>query len=279
MCEVGVRLMALATLAVLAPAPAASAGERRTFQGITRQQQPVTIVVKGNGRIEKVRIAWTTRDCRRPRATYEGDTEVYGFDRLTRTRFAHREPVIRGDRRRRLLSFTTVTMRGRLVRGGRRVADRWVGTIRARTTIRRGGRVYDRCRLRTTRWRAGRHIATLRLESEPGDPVGGGRSSTASHRDSDVTEIASRPELLWVQFEGDDQSHWSAMLWLEDEPPRAEISGNGRSCALSTASEMRVRRARRDRRGRVRYIDATFVQWCSENPAALRGRITFRRGY
>jgi hypothetical protein len=39
---------------------------------------------------------------------------------------------------------------------------------------------------------------------------------TVSHREADVTEVGSRPALLWLDFDGDDERHRSALLWFDD---------------------------------------------------------------
>ena len=278
------RRLAAAGLAIagaLAITPA-SAAAQRTYEGMTRQGRPATVVVGGDGRLEKVRIAWRTRDCQRRHATLEHDTEVYDLDHSTRRRFVHREPLIRADRERRLVSFIVVRMQGRLVRGRRRVDDRWVGTIRAVATIRRHGRVYDRCRLRSTGWRAGRHAVAMHLDSEPGEPVGQGRSWDYSHRNADVTVAQFERDTL-IHFRGDDGLDWTAQLDFpsegEDFAPLALISGHGFGCAPGLGSRMHIARIRLDRRGTIRFLRATFTQRCNGHTETLHGRISFRRGY
>lgn len=260
------------------------------YQGITGQDHLVTIAVDERGVPYYAEVDWETRRCRNLRTRIRGIYETWnGRTDQTRPRVATRRRIsgvyrsggpLSGDR--------TFTSTARVT--GRRRGARWVGTVRGQVVFRRRGRVLEVCGMRTARWRAGRHRASLTLTGDPGDWVSQGHSYAADHRSHDVRAWSS-PGSLTIEWVGTDDGEPSFAASVRIARPRAgrtytsrdaaDVSGVASACGTPDAvGTLKVERVRLDRKGRVRFLVATYEQRCySDRPDAHRGRITFRRGW
>jgi hypothetical protein len=139
------RKLALAVgFAVVLAAP--TAADAKTWRGKTKQGRAVTVRTGADDLVNRVRVSWrapckkghyVSRTLFRPPLDVS-ETEVFKHSGTYRKRLPG------GYRARH-----TVFVRGRL--GAR---DRWTGTFRVRTRVRKDGRLVDSCRLRRVRWSA-----------------------------------------------------------------------------------------------------------------------------
>jgi hypothetical protein len=137
------RTLALAVaLVICAPAVA----DARTWRGETEQGRAVTVRTGDEGEVERVRVGWKAR-CRN--GSYTSNTFfVVPFDVSEPAEFedagTYWSRRLRGGYRARHRVFVRGTLAG----------DRWTGTYRVRTRVMKGGRLVDRCRLKSVRWTA-----------------------------------------------------------------------------------------------------------------------------
>lgn len=271
---------ALATLsAALLAGPAHAASRPATLEGETASHLRVTLTLAPNGHVASASIPWKTRQCDRRRATLSGTTTpTRPFSASTARSFVFRDRLVAAQDDTYLSTITVV------VRGRRTGPGRWRGTIRASAVIRRGVKVFDHCRLSVTPWRAGRHSGRLDMTSDPGDWVGGGRAWSYSTPSSILTAVTLTGGLD-ADFAGPDGAYWTVSISRAhlrvgrfSGPNLIDVHGDGRSCGGGTGM-LTVSHLRRDALGRVRAIDATFIQRCTSQTAALHGHLVFRRGF
>jgi hypothetical protein len=139
------RTLALAiACAVLLATPAAA--EAKTWRGKTKQGRMVSVRSGADDLVNQVRVAW--------RAPCQKGHYV------SRTLFPPPYDVSETGVFEDSGSYSTVTQDGYrarhrvFVRGTLGADDRWTGTFRVRTRVRRDGRVVDTCRLKRVRWSA-----------------------------------------------------------------------------------------------------------------------------
>ncbi|MDQ3740823.1 MAG: hypothetical protein M3389_07750 [Actinomycetota bacterium] len=271
-------------------APAAAGPAPPLFQGITGQDHYVTIAVDARGVPQYVDIEWETRRCRNLptpiRGVYSSWHTATGEgspDRATRRRVSSVERLrftLSGNRTMTVTSWVS----------GRRSGARWVGTIRGQAVFRRRGRVLEVCGMRRHRWRAGRHEASLTLTGDRGDWVSQGFSYEADHRSHNV-RAGVQPGYVTIEWVGNEEGEHSFGASFRVRRPRAgrtytshdavDVGGVARGCGSpDSVGTLKVERVRLDRKRRVRFLVATYEQRChGDEPAAHRGRITFRRGW
>ena len=145
-------LLAAAILFVALPATASEAKKR--FHGETAQGREVRIVVGNDGRVQRMDISWRAVNCRRRGTSFHNETIFRPLRRRASVdAFAVGGSYVARDRGG-IRSRVRVSARGtRTVDPANPEAEQWSGSFRARVTVRRGGRVLDRCRLDTT-WSA-----------------------------------------------------------------------------------------------------------------------------
>lgn len=133
----------LICVAVLA---APTAAEARTWRGETEQGRVVSVRTGADDLVNQVRVGWRA-PCRKghyvSRTLFVPPLDVSKLERFEHAG-RYRSRLKNGYRARH-----TVLVRGRL--GAR---DRWTGTFRVRTRVRKDGRVVDRCRLDGVSWSA-----------------------------------------------------------------------------------------------------------------------------
>lgn len=294
-------LIAAAILSAVLPATASAASKR--FRGETAQSRAVRVVVDESGRVGRMVISWRAGDCRR-RGTFVRNVTV--FRPRPRPRRATADAfTVAGSYRVR--DKGGIRIRIRVSARGARTFDpanpateQWSGTFRSRATVRRHGRVIDRCRLRTS-WVAGLPQAPPPAEppapvpgawsasftSDPGDYVGQGESwsfappangiqvgATRSHvtlESGDWTaDFAAPPgqDLAVGRYDG------ARRYPFNDAAPGLSISGDGRGCN-ELSGTFTINRIEFDAAGTLRAFDVTFEQHCEHFVPALRGAWTF----
>jgi hypothetical protein len=137
---------ALVCAAVLAVGGASAAAEAKTWRGETEQGRAVSVRTGADDLVNQVRVGWRA-PCRKghyvSRTLFVPPLDVSEPDRFEHAG-SYRSRLKDGYRARH-----TVYVRGRLG-----ADDRWRGTFRVRTRVRRDGRLVDRCRLDGLRWEA-----------------------------------------------------------------------------------------------------------------------------
>ncbi len=149
------RLLASSVALCAALALPADALAAKTFRGKTQQNRAVSVVVGDDELVERVRITWRTRRCQLGGSRFQDATQFNGpFDPSTADAFGDAGAYTVRDR-------GGIRSRVRIRLTGQRIfdaadppAERWEGTVRASVVVRRRGKVIDRCRLRSTGWRA-----------------------------------------------------------------------------------------------------------------------------
>jgi hypothetical protein len=175
---------------------------------------------------------------------------------------------------------------------GRRLSPyRFRGTFGASATVRRGGRVIDRCRLRTSRWYAKVPAVRIQMTSEGGSYIVPAGSYDYRTPDLPVTGSGTRKVMFFSaegysfdfsaprgrtlrpgRFAGATRYPFS----ISDGVPGIDVHGNGRGCNTVTG-EFTVQSSRFDRRGKLISARLTFEHHCEGGPAAIRGTINFHR--
>jgi hypothetical protein len=134
---------ALACAALLA-APAVA--DAKTWRGNTKQGRMVSVRTGADALVNQVRVGWRA-PCKKGHY-------------VSRTLFPPPFDVSETDVFEDAGTYTTETPDGYrarhrvFVRGRLGADDRWTGTFRVRTRVRRDGRVVDTCRLERVRWSA-----------------------------------------------------------------------------------------------------------------------------
>jgi hypothetical protein len=284
-------LLVAAILAAIPPATASAASKR--FRGETAQSRAVSVVVNESGRVQRMVISWRADDCRRRRShvtVRRATTDAFTATGSYRVRGVRIRFSARGTR-------TSDT------------AEQWSGTFRARSTVRRHGRMIDRCRLRTT-WTAGLPPAPLpspppaespppapapepsgwsaHFTSDPGDYIGQGRSWSFGPPTDDIHVTATRDQVGfriggWVgefaappgQVLEAGRTYDGARRWpFNDDAPGLSITGEFRGCD-EISGTFTVNRVEFAGPGALRTFEVTFEQHCEHQSPALRGTWTY----
>jgi hypothetical protein len=138
------RRLALLACAALLAAPAAA--DAKTWRGKTKQGRMVSVRTGADDLVNQVRVGWRA-PCKKGHY-------------VSRTLFPPPFDVSETDVFEDAGTFTTETQDGYrarqrvFVRGTLGADDRWTGSFRVRTRVRRDGRVVDTCRLERVRWSA-----------------------------------------------------------------------------------------------------------------------------
>lgn len=292
-------LLACAVLFVALPAPASAAKVR--FRGETAQSRMVRVLVGKSGRVQRMVISWRANDCRR-RGTFVRNVTVL---RPLRRRASADAFTVAGAYRVR--DRGGIRIRIRVSARGTRTfdpaspqAERWSGTFRSRSTVRRRGRVIDRCRLRTT-WSAGLPQApptdppppvpgawSAHFTSDEGDFIGQGLTWSFGPPADGIHVTATRSHVSfeigdWYgdfaappgqQLEAGRRYDGARRYPFNDAAPGLDISGDGRGCN-ELSGTFTVSRIEFDDAGTLRAFEVTFEQHCEHMPPALRGTWTF----
>ena len=274
---VAAALASACCVAVMTPA----AAEAVTYRGTTGQGSNAGVVVDSQGITQRVTIAWTAR-CGQFGVRWKDATTVPGpFRSQSSLREAGRYRVRSG----RFTGSIAVRLRATKVS-----AFRWKGTFKASVVVRRRGKVIDRCRMGTTRWRATIPQIRLTVNSEPGDYIfQGGSASYASPQDAlGVTGNKSAITVTLPKYSIDIRAPRRGSLRpgrytgakrasFAEGAPGIDFSGDGRGCN-QVAGEFTIHSSSFDRRGEVRAINLSFDHRCERSDApALRGALFFRR--
>jgi hypothetical protein len=123
---------------------APAAAEAKTWRGKTEQGRAVSVRTGADDLVNQVRVGWRA-PCRKghyvSRTLFVPPLDVSEPDRFEHAS-SYRSRLKDGYRARH-----TVYLRGTLG-----ADDRWTGTFRVKTRVRRDGRVIDRCRLDGVAW-------------------------------------------------------------------------------------------------------------------------------
>jgi hypothetical protein len=291
----------LAAAILTAGLPVTASAATRRFDGETAQSRAVKVVVGDAGRVQRMEVAWRAGDCRR-RGT---------FATILRPPPRHASAdAFTAARSYRVRGKGGIRIRIRVSARGSRTfdpAERWSGTLRARSTVRRGGRVIDRCRLRTT-WSAGLPPApqpspppptsdppapepggwSAQFTSDPGDFVGQGRSYSFGPPDHDIGVTATREHVSfrignWVgEFEAPAGQVLEAGGTYDgarrhpfnDDAPGLSVTGEFRGCD-EISGTFTVHRVEFSGPGELHAFEVTFEQHCEHKVPALRGTWTY----
>jgi hypothetical protein len=145
---------AVAVAALAAPSEAAAV---KDFTGQTQQHRVVDLRIGDDNLLHTARINWITRNCSQSGSRFQNMTRFRKpYDESTPESFRHVGTETVTDDEGRIRSRVRVTFTGRhFLDPANPAAEKWVGTISASVVVRRRGRVIDRCRLRSTTWKAG----------------------------------------------------------------------------------------------------------------------------
>jgi hypothetical protein len=291
---------------VVAPAGAlAQTHESGRFHGETsRGGHVVEAFSDEEGQVTRVSVEWTAR-CREFRVPAELITTLAPLSSTTDTReFAAVEAEnadsddvsLRSDAQ----AWIEMAVTGRRHRPrGRPGAESWSGIIEATIEIRsnKGSRrLLERCGMRRTRWKAWREgFGTGRwtMTSDSADWIGAGQTLAFDRTNSQMAAWGDRSRIdvgvtregrTWraefVASEGTRLRAGVRYASTDPEIPPAdlagfEVSAPHRGCS-ETTGEFTITSARFDRRGRLRAVAITFVQYCDGSTAALRGALSWR---
>jgi hypothetical protein len=147
-------LLAAATVSVGLAVPA-EAMAVKNFRGKTEQQRTVSLQIADDNLLNTLRINWITRNCTQNGSRFQNITRFRrDYDESTPDRFRDTGAyTVRDDGGIR--SRVSITLAGdRTTDPADPAAETWKGTFSARVTVRRRGKVIDRCRLRAIDWSA-----------------------------------------------------------------------------------------------------------------------------
>jgi hypothetical protein len=138
------KLALVVGFAVALAAPAAA--DAKTWRGETKQGRAVTVTTGADDLVNQVRVSWRA-PCKKghyvSRTLFLPPLDVSETDVFEHSG-TYRKVLPDGYRAR-----NTVFVRGTLG-----ADDRWSGTFRVRTRVRKDGRLVDTCRLKGVRWSA-----------------------------------------------------------------------------------------------------------------------------
>lgn len=285
-------LLSLLTL----PTTAEAQLQDPSFRGVTGQGRDVTFALTDSGAPGSLVVEWDAR-CRR--GTRFAVQETAFFSRVENPPPGIVDGVGRyrvAERRGRIARVTAV-IRGRATGDpARPETQRWSGTLRIRATMRRHGRLEDRCSL-STRWRAGPEgigFGVWEMSGEvPGEP-----QPRAWRRDSGSATVAARGTRDEVSVEADDPVYapWTARFTapalnrlepgrtyttgFEELPGAARMSVSGPSewSCSSNSGSFTVELIGLDELKRLSALRVRFELRCSsyDPPRTVRGMIDWR---
>jgi hypothetical protein len=293
-----VRHSAVALLLALLALPATAEAQLQdpTFRGVTGQGRDVTFALTDSGAPGSLVVEWDAR-CRH--GTRFAVQETAFFSRVENPPPGIVDGVGRyrvAERRGRIARVTAV-IRGRATGDpARPQTQRWSGTLRVRATMRRHGRLEDRCSLRT-RWRAGPEGIGFGAWEMTGE-VAGEAQPRLWRRDSGSAVVAARGTRDEVSVEADDpvDAAWTATFTAPAlnrlEPGRTYTTGfeelpgaarmyvsgpSGSSCSSSSGS-FTVELIAFDALKRLSALRVRFELRCSsyDTPRTVRGLIDWR---
>lgn len=291
-------LVLLACVAcVLAAAPPAGADVQRHYNGATPQGREVTMVGAPDGTPLSIALGFRVA-CRRHDYVVEDTVGVQPAKYATSRRefAAVVADTVAGPPRATGTIEIAITGR-RVTPRGRPGGEYWQGTLEVEVDVLDPDdeSLRERCRTRRMRWRAWREgFGTGRWEmtSDPGDEIGAGRSQSLP--ELVVFGDSQRIFVYAPAAEADEPFDWRAEFApslggrlragqsFVDEGDEVEgdaglyVSSPSRTCSEGGGS-FTVRKARYDRRGRLRDLELEFRHWCSSPTGpALRGTISFR---
>jgi hypothetical protein len=138
------KLALVVGFAVALAAPAAA--DAKTWRGETKQGRAVTVTTGADDLVNQVRVSWRA-PCKKghyvSRTLFLPPLDVSETDVFEHSG-TYRKALPDGYRARHKV----------FVRGTLGADDRWTGTFRVRTRVRKEGRLVDTCRLRGVRWSA-----------------------------------------------------------------------------------------------------------------------------
>jgi hypothetical protein len=282
-----------AALLLLATAP--TTAQARFFEGETARGGEVTIRASDNGRPWQATVRW--------RARCHGET-VSTVTTVTIPPATSRSRVfsaVQGDSvgvgRGRLDAGIESALTGKSRGSG--AAERWAGAFEA--TIRLvqpgSGRVVARCPVAPRQWwadREGYGVGHWHSASDGRDYITEGRTLRFGPGNAQLEAYGDRRQMTFSVVERDGDT-WTALFAaprgqtlaagrrfthvtdaaFQGDLAQLDVSGPGRGCQDVTG-EFTVRRARFDRRGRMRAMTISFVHHCEGVPTALRGTVSFR---
>jgi hypothetical protein len=173
---------------------------------------------------------------------------------------------------------------------GRRISIyRWKGSFSALVTVKKNGRVIDRCRFHRVRWTATAPRARFDLAGDQNDYILQGKSYSyvtpanriSVHGDKHRVSVSAGLWTLVIAAPPHHSLKPGRYLHALREPfngrhPGIDLSGDARGCN-TIKGEFTIRRAKFDRRG-VRVLRLSFVQHCEgRKDTAARGTLTYRR--
>jgi uncharacterized protein (DUF2147 family) len=148
-------VLTISAALLAATAMPATASADTLFTGETQQDRKVTVRIGSNGLVNLVRIGWRTRDCKLPGYTLRETTSFRApFDGATPDAFGDIGTYTVSDVGRKRITFRVRLSGQRVVDPANPAAESWRGTIIATATVRRRGKVVDRCSLRSIGWTA-----------------------------------------------------------------------------------------------------------------------------
>jgi hypothetical protein len=265
-------------LAILAGAAPAQAGTLRAF---THHRLNVRIATDPKGRVKEAVFDWHVPHCDSGRFRFDTSTAVSTTGPpLAHLRTDNPYTIKDGKVRSRVIAHT---------RGRRISIYRWSGSFSAIVTVKRNGRVIDRCRFHRVRWTATAPRARLDLAGDQNDYILQGKSYSYVSPAKRISVSGDKHRVsvsagLWTLVIAARPHHTlkpGRYLHALREPfngshPGIDLSGDARGCN-TIKGEFTIRRAKFDRRG-VRLLSLSFVQHCEGRmDAAARGTLTYRR--
>ncbi len=284
-----VPLLALVVLGVL-PAPADAARDP-SFRGLTGQDRTVLIDSDSEGKAETLRLTWRAKCSSgfrlRAQESVFGPadgTAAAGLRGTERYRFPDR-----GGR----IAHVTMRLNARLYGPALDPAKQlWRGTFRVTVSVRRHGRLSERCALRTSFLAKPEGVGPgTWLMNGGGDWVGSTRVWSYDPTNA-VVSAMGEPGSVTIQVDAHDGTSWEA--WFKapalnrltrgqryttdgSTPGAADmrVSGDGRGC--NSSGSFTVADVKFDRLGRLVAIKVDYEHFCDgANPGPSRGTVEWR---
>src|SRR3954452_17921017 len=272
-----VGILVAVSMAVLVAAEPAEAG---TLRGYTHRGLNVKLTTDAKGREKVALFNWHIRLCSSGRYSFTDATQVTSKTGKADRSFHTGNPY--AIKSRGLRSLVEVQTRGHRVS-----IYRWKSKFKADVTIRKRGRVVDRCHFPFIRWTASAPRARLVLPGG-GDYILGSLSYTyvspektiSAAGDRHRVEVHAGPWSLTVAAPPHHALRVQRYARARREPfngrhPGLDLSGDGRGCN-TLKGEFTIKRAKFDKRG-VKRLTLSFVQHCEGGDRADRGTLTYRR--
>ncbi|HEX8120093.1 MAG TPA: hypothetical protein VF549_02400 [Solirubrobacteraceae bacterium] len=145
----------VAALAAGVLAVPSTAAADKTFKGKTAQNRSVSLTTGDDNVLHVLRINWLTRKCAQSGSRFQHITSFKPpFDSATPDAFNDAGSFTVADRGA-IRSRVRMTLTGQHVFDPANPAgEAWNGTLKASVTVRRRGKVIDRCSLRQITWNA-----------------------------------------------------------------------------------------------------------------------------